>query len=474
MSLDIGFSRWVNRTSIMGIIDETKIISEKYLMLKNLNSSEDRVLVRKTWQELSSKYWEILFAIIDAQTELMPDELVFDDEEQLFINYGYFCDAVTPIKNIRTDMIKKRDIPDIFQYQLFSDYIAECWAMIRGVNPPPVACSHSLEEKEMLLTNKLKIDMEEALKEMRRLIRFGNLMPNEIDELASNLVKFLIPAMKVKTRTKEYREATDTLRQQMNQESFRFAEAERIMETQLSIVQKNEEEPVGIPEIDEFLSQHERIKILARKIIYVQQQTSKLKRQIDRVSRSCSQFSDQMKRKELKNMITKKREYMTVPAKLARTDTSPLASYDMEPLTIDLISERMCEYSSMDMDMFQVPRVRMYGIPKVILIPGQGWGSYDWSDNSIIIPAFPVNDIDKTITYGLASFRWDSDEDRSIKNVYENNIKENKGKSIIELSTSFYKDYYIYLTKEKKGFRVLPRVTSKAFASLFSPRKEDL
>jgi hypothetical protein len=372
------------------------------------------------------------------------------------------------------DIIKKRAIPDIFQYQMFSDYIAECWAMIRGKLPPPAACGYTLEEKELLMFNELQVDIAEATKEMKKLIRFGSLQPSEIDALAEDFVKYLMTATKVSMRIKEYREAPDAVRQQMNQERFKYSEAERIMETQLSIVQKNDEEPVGIPEIDEFLAFRDKIKNSARKIIYIQQESIKLQRQVDRTYKVCSQFSDQMLRKELKNMISKKREYMVVPAKLARTDTSPLASgSDMEALTVDIISERMCEFSSLDMDMFKVPRIRMYGIPKVILVPGQGWGSYDWGDNSIIIPAIPVNDVNKTITYALASFRWDSDEDRIIKNGYENNIKENRGKSIIELSNSFYKDYFIYITKEKKGYRVLPRETGKTFAVLFAPRKEE-
>ena len=474
MGLDFGFSRWSNVTAVKDITENTKKIAERYLKLENSKNSEDRVLARKAWQELSSKYWDILFAIVDAQTESMPEELEFDEQEQLFINYGYLCDSVTPIKKMSSDMLKKRAIPDVFQYQLFSDYIAECWAMIRGKNPPDAACGYRLEEKEELLIDKLRVDMEETYKEMRRLIRFGSLQLSEIDALTEDFNKYLMSAMRVNMRVKEYRESPESVRQQMSQERFRYMEAERIMGIQLSVVQKNEEEPVGIPEIDEFLSRHDNTKILARKIIYIQQEAIKLQRQIERVSKVCAQFSDQMLRKELKNMIVKKREYMVVPAKLARTDTSPLANgSEMAPLTIDVISERICEYATMDMDMFTVPRIRMYGIPKVILIPGQGWGSYDWGDNSIIIPAIPVNDVNKAITYALASFRWDSDEDRNIKNGYENNIKENRGKSIIELGTSFYRDYFIYLTKERKGYRVLPRETSKAFTVIFTPRKEE-
>jgi hypothetical protein len=294
MSLEFGFARWANVAAIKDITEETKKIAEKYLRLENSKSSEDKVLARKAWQELSSKYWDILFAIVDAQTESMPEELIFDEQEQLFINYGYICDEITPLKKMSPDMLKKRAIPDIFQYQLFSDYIAECWAMIRGKYPPTVACGYSLAEKEKLLTDKLQASMEETIKEMKRLIRLGSLQTSEIDDLAEDLTKYLMMAMKVNMRIKEYREAPDAVRQQMSQDRFRYAEAERIMEIQLSIVQKSEhEEPVGIPEIDEFLSHHESLKTLAKKIIYVQQEPLKYQRQIERVAKVCSQFTDQ-------------------------------------------------------------------------------------------------------------------------------------------------------------------------------------
>ncbi len=95
----------------------------------------------------------------------------------------------------------------------------------------------------------------------------------------------------------------------------------------------------------------------------------------------------------------------------------------------------------------------MYGIPRVIVVPGQGYGTYDWSDHTMLLPAFPLNNLpEKAAAYALGTFRWDSDEDRVIKNSYEL-IKENRGKSILDLSSSFYRDYFLWLTKEKKGYR---------------------
>ena len=66
-----------------------------------------------------------------------------------------------------------------------------------------------------------------------------------------------------------------------------------------------------------------------------------------------------------------------------------------------------------------------------------GLGTYDWSDNSLLLPAFPVNGEDRSVSYALAAYRWDTDEDRKVKNPYEQ-IKENRKKSIMAMAASFY------------------------------------
>jgi hypothetical protein len=244
------------------------------------------------------------------------------------------------------------------------------------------------------------------------------------------------------------------------------------MNTQLSIAQKDEMDPLGLPELEEFVALHESTKTLARKIIYSQQETDKTQRKAKKISDACAQYSQLMMRKELKNMLTKKKEYMSVPAKVARCEQSLLCPQDSEPMLYETASRLIEEMSASDMDMFTVPRIRMYGIPHVIFIPGQGLGTYDWADHTILLPVFPTTSAEKSISYGLGTFRWDSDEDRILKNAYEN-IKDNKGKSILEMASSFYKDYFLWLTKEKKGYRILPRNTHKTFLQMFAPGKQE-
>ena len=240
----------------------------------------------------------------------------------------------------------------------------------------------------------------------------------------------------------------------------------------VSSAQKNEAKPLPLKIAEKFSQLHEKTKIIAKKILYSQIDEIKITRRSKKITDSCSSMSPQMKRNELKNMLIKKREYLTVPAKNARCDTSLLSQPDSNPVDYAKDYEFFIEFTGMDMEMFNVPRVRMYGIPRVIFVPGQGLGTYDWSDNSFLLPAFPIGGNDKSVSYALASFRWDSDEDRKIKTPYEG-IKENKKKSLLALASSFSKDYSVWLTKEKRGYRLLPRDTHKVFVQMFTAKSDE-
>ena len=208
-------------------------------------------------------------------------------------------------------------------------------------------------------------------------------------------------------------------------------------------------------------------------MLYSQIDTVKIARRTKKITDACAQMTDQMKRAELRNSLVKKREYLSVPAKNARCDTSLLCQPDSMPIDYAKDYDLVREFTSMDIEMFNVPRVRMYGIPRVIFVPGQGLGTYDWSDNSILIPAFPVGGSDKSVSYALGTFRWDSDEDRKLKTPYEQQIKENRKKSLLVLAASFYKDYSLWLTKEKRGYRILPGETHKVFVNMFRPKADE-
>jgi hypothetical protein len=475
MAGKIGFQRWKDVVEIDKVTEEIGRIADQYLRYTSSGKNEDKSMARKAWQQLSEKYWDLLFAILDAQTEPFPAELTFDEEERLFIDFGFLNSEITPLnKNFDAGVsLGSKAVSGIFQYQTFSDFIAECWSMITAQALPSFVCGPSAETRLKDMGVQLEELQAKRNTEFLKIIsRSGGMTETEANGLCVDLTQYLITSTKVTLRIKEYREAKDEQKQLMSQERFRYSEAERVLGIQLSIAQKDEEEPLGLPEAEMFHALHDATKVLARKIVYVQQEEEKNRRRSKRISDACSQFSQQMMRKELKNMLTKKKEYMAVPAKVARCEQSLLSPQDSLPMEYAAASGLMEKLADLDMDMFAVARIRMYGVPRVIFVPGQGWGTYDWADHTILLPMFPTTSAEKSLAYGVGTFRWDSDEDRILKNTYEN-IKDNRGKSILEMATSFYKDYFLWMTKEKEGYRILPRETHKTFIQMFAPRKQE-
>ncbi len=468
----MAFNKWKDVPEIQEAFDKLENSSRKYFQLIESGSSDDRVQAQKVWANMSSSYWEILFALVDAQTQKSPDQLNFDEEEKLFIDLG----CVPGVLNLKSDFdVKKyfaaKCLPDIFPVMTFSDYIAETWAMING-NPAPVpSIGMSLNERingleEMLFT---------AQGERNQLFRaIAQAYPTKLNvkQTIETMSEYLLPAMKVIMRTPEYREGDEALRQKLAQQRKAYLDAEKAVLLAVSTARKNEEKPLPLPAFEKFMALNDKTRVLAKKILYSQIDEIKIARRAKKITDACAEMSPQMRRAELKATLVKKREYLMVPAKNARCDTSLLCQPDSMPIDYAQDYEIFREFNSCDMDMFNVPRIRMYGIPRIIFVPGQGLGTYDWSDHTLLMPAFPIGGEDKAVSYALATFRWDSDEDRKVKTPYEG-IKENKKKSLLAMAASFYKDYSVWMTKEKRGYRLLPRETHKVFVQTFTSKLEE-
>ncbi len=469
----MSFKRWQNVPEVQDAASKLAASAQKYASLIAENTTDSKSQAQKLWSSMSSSYWDILFALVDAQTKAMPEALTFDPEERLFIDLGCLPGVInlSPKFDPRAWLASKC-AGDIFPVMTFSDYIAECWAAVTG-NPAPVpTIGMSLNDRINTLNESLFTAQGERDEFVKALSEKYTTNLN-ITQSLQTLDEFLISATKVNMRVPEYREGDEATRQKLAQQRKAYNDAEKGIQLFVSSAQKNEANPLPIPQVEKFTALHEKTKIIAKEILYSQIDEVKIARRTKKITDACAQMTDQMKRGEFRNMIVKKREYLTVPAKNARCDMSLLAQPGSTPIDYAKDFEIVREFTCMDVEMFNVPRVRMYGIPRVIFVPGQGLGTYDWSDHTIIIPAFPVGGNDKSVSYALGTFRWDSDEDRKLKTPYEQQIKENRKKSLLALAASFYKDYSLWMTKEKRGYRILPRETHKVFVSMFTVRAED-
>jgi hypothetical protein len=221
--------------------------------------------------------------------------------------------------------------------------------------------------------------------------------------------------------------------------------------------------------IENVLSLHDRTKFLASLVVHVTNEAERWKTRSEMAKNKFKGQGIPAMKLELREGLNHKKEFMLLAAHTARLDESPLCQNKSVPISAQRAGEIMMDLTPLDPDMLRASRIRMYGIPRVILVPGQGLGVYDWEDNSLIIPIFPaVSDV-KDFCFALAAFRWDNDEERTLKDTYSL-LKVNKGKGIRALQESFFNDYFLWISKERKGYKILPREVSKWFRTFFKQK----
>ncbi len=471
------FPRWRDTPVVQKALTKLKGLVKKRAPLLTSKNTDDRVQAKKIWADMSGCYWDVLFALLEAQIDPQmphsPTSLAFDKTERLFIDFGIFADWTLPFyKDLDIDtLLTSHGDGGVFPCLSFSDFIAETWAMLMETPGPVPLAGPAAEDREKILQGQLERTQNQRDTLLRQIGE--EFLPDtnlDLQKLSGDMDNCLLSAMKVFTRVPEYREAEESVRHQIRQERVVYYEAENAVLLMISSAQKNGVLPQEYA--DRFLELQDNTKVLAKKLLYSRNDDKKIKRRAKKLAESCAGASTQMRWHELRSILVKKKEYFTVPAKHARCDESPFCPTDAPPIDYKESAAELEAMSAMDIDMFNVPRVRMYGIPRVVFVPGQGLGTYDWSDNTLLIPAFPVGGGSKSLSYALAAYRWDSDEDRHLKNPYEQ-IKENRKKNLIAMADSFYKDYFLWMTKEKEGYRILSSETSKAFRQMLAPRQDD-
>ncbi|MDR1481305.1 MAG: hypothetical protein LBI74_01630 [Synergistaceae bacterium] len=214
---------------------------------------------------------------------------------------------------------------------------------------------------------------------------------------------------------------------------------------------------------------HDKTKFLASLIVHVTNEAQRWKTRAEMAAKKYKGQGVPALKMELREGINHKKDFMTLAARTGRVDTSPLCQNRTRPISMSRAGEIMMDLTPMDPDMLRASRIRMYGIPRVIIIPGQGLGVYDWEDNSLVIPMFGVVSDIKDFCFALGAFRWDNDEDRTLKDTYAL-LKTNKGKGIRATQEAFMNDYFLWLSKERKGYRILPREVAKWFKTFFKQR----
>ncbi|PIE54665.1 MAG: hypothetical protein CSA35_04655 [Dethiosulfovibrio peptidovorans] len=457
--------RWKKNELIHLLCSEFSKDVSTYKELLGSQEREDRIQSRKIWISMSDRYWQLFREIVVSMIKEAPDALTFSPEERLLLDCGFLSPSVTPFNEALTPWLNQPVPDDMFQYLSLSDFWAEKYGVL--YNKDCRTGEDRFAPQLQVYRDRLHGTCRRVLITLRALLpQIPDCPKEKADDLISKLDKNLAPFLERYMRTRHFREMKkkehDETVDRANAFSFAMKEIESLLRQAVRYVE-------GFGE-----NERKRIRRILGEMVFIGTVAIHCRNELERWDRNRARNAakyeaetDGERLVQIDEALKNKRELVGQMACIARLDTSPLCQNACQaPLSFAQISELLNRLVPLDEAMLRVPRVRMHGIPKVVVTPGCGYGTYDWTDNTLLLPLFPHHSVERTVTYALATFRWDADEDREFKNTYEL-LKENRGKSIKSLALSFSNDYSLWLTKERYGFRVLPREVREWFKTKF-------
>lgn len=443
------------------IIEKTGLISALDRSSKDYNSERG-----KLWRAASVLYWSAVEEIIRDKFVTpgeAPEALEFSPEEASFINFGFFSEDFCPNPGTFGDVP-----PSAFTIQTMTDWIEENFCLYfnrdcRFARERLRRAEQDMEVRRNTVISKLKIMVPLILSSGEG----ASVSKREAEELVGEWASFLPSYSYVAAKTAEWRTENEEDRKRIAFQARRFME----LTEKIDMLLKGREgsgDREAILRLKNFLYECRNMVVFKA---YMSKESDKLRQKQERMA---SKYADDFTgaKTSFLDLIGQKKEYASLMAKQIRREYSPLLDNDghKELLSLKDVQNSVFSVLFADPGLLSVARVRMYGMPRILIVPGRGVGAYDWSDNTLLLPVSPSRkDAERALSFACASFRWDTDEERLLKDTYDK-LKENKGKNIIDMAVSFSKDYFLWVTKESKGYRILPRENHKWFTQHFSPK----
>jgi tetratricopeptide (TPR) repeat protein len=134
--------------------------------------------------------------------------------------------------------------------------------------------------------------------------------------------------------------------------------------------------------------------------------------------------------------------------------------------------DRIIEF---DPTVFCNTRVPIFGVPSILLTPGNGNSVYDWKNNRIVVPMSPPGgNFMASVAYGMIEYRLDVDETKELLTSYGKLPQHSGTKSVFSLKNDLTKDYITWMTLEYRGYKSLRGETRKWFEHEIAPDKNEI
>jgi len=169
------------------------------------------------------------------------------------------------------------------------------------------------------------------------------------------------------------------------------------------------------------------------------------------------------------------RDNVKLASRRLKQDNCSFFNPEDNHVTLSELQDAMDIILEFDPKIFHNSRIPIYGRPKLLLVPGNGSGIYDWKNNLFVIPQTThFKDIMPSLAAAVMEYRLDTDEDKLLINSYQKLSTQKDIKSIITLKENLTRDYIKWLTSEYNGFKVLDKETRAWFEYYVGPSKKSI
>lgn len=421
-------------------------------------------------KHMTGLYWSIIKEIIRGKfpqdKKTLPDNMFFSADERLFIDFGFISDRLCSRPSWNADMPQ-----GILTLQTMSEWIEENFCCFFDKNCEFVHkrinfARLSYKKKFMETSSKLKImvpflfsscssENGTCSSEISESEKKCIMTKTESEDLINEWVDCVENYSYVFAKTSEWKTEDEDAKHVVYLKTKRFIELNEKIDMFIKQLERSPEHRDLTRQIRIMLMECFNTVIFDA---YLSKEGHKAKQKRERIAKKYHDDFTGAKVAFL-DCLNQKSEYASLMAKQSRMEYNAIMDEDGYAGLFDMksLEQILLDVLYADIGMFDVSRVRMYGTPRILLIPGKGLGTYDWSDHTMLLPVSPIGgDLMKSAAFACASFRWDADEERILKDSYSV-LPENKKKNLMDLNSAFAKDYHIWSSKETKGFRVMPK-----------------
>ncbi|MGD9200991.1 MAG: hypothetical protein PVI26_05480, partial [Chitinispirillia bacterium] len=439
--------------------------------LKIINQFRKDMTDSEIANKLGTVYWHTLLKNIKELIANNENIELFCRNEYDFINIGIIDSLFDNAKEVRYQLNKNTFSFNYLKVQVVTEWLNSIIDKIKGVVEAD-AISQSV--KQISLQQK-KIDKEiSSIQEARKKLL--------IKEFTHNSDKIILSQIQELTHTDQRQLVYLQKKNIMAEGPVYSVEDRRLLAQQTKNIEKDLSKremlynQIKTPECKTLIRKYNTsINELFAKKVTLEKDTIKKEKELSEIKNTQSSLSAG----ELEERIISECKYLRDLIKLSANrlhieNCSILLSnkkfFTREKLYNCL--ERILEF---DPKIFKNRKVEIHGRPGVLLVPGNGNGIYDWKNNNLVIPMFPVSgDFMVSVANSMIEYRLDVDEDKYILNSYQK-LTENKNvKSHIALRSNLTKDYIKWMNSEYQGYKVLSKESRIWFEHEIAPNKNDI